>query len=561
MVATETKPAVTEYAESVLSGEIVAGPLVRLACERHLEDLRTGHLRGLRFDEDAAEKATSFFSFLRLAEGEFAGKTFILLPWQKFIIGSLFGWKGPDGYRRFRKAYIEAGKGSGKSPLLAGIGLLGLVADGEQGAEIYSAAVTRDQAGILFNDAKRMVKASEALSRRIDVGVSNLAYLAGGSYFRPVSSEGRSLDGKRVYMALIDEVHEHPTNIVVEKMQAGTKGRRQPLICEITNSGYDRQSVCWAHHEYSEKVLRGVIEDDGWFAYVCALDEGDDYRDPSVWLKSNPSLGVTIPTKYLEEQVREAAGMPAKESIVKRLNFCIWVQQASRWIDLGLWDENAGAGAVEAELVGRTCYGGLDLANVSDFNAWLLAFPHDDDPDEVDILCRFWCPESKLYDPHNRYAANYQAWANAGLIQTTPGDATDYGFIKAQILEDAGRFKLVDLNADRLFQGQGLCGELAEEGLKVFAMGQGFLSMAVPMKEFERRLRTKKLHHGGHPVLRWMADNMAVKQDAAGNLKPDKETSQGKIDGIVALVMALDRAMRRGEPKKSAYEDHGLMAV
>ena len=318
-VSAPAKSPVTTYAEAVQAGDIVAGPFVRLAAARHLRDLETGPARGLHFDHDAAERALRFFGFLQLAEGEFAGKPFNLELWQQFIIGSLFGWMGADGYRRFRKAYIEIGKGNGKSPLAAGVGLYGLVADGEAGAEIYSAAVTRDQAGILWTDAKHMVEASAALRDRIDINVSNLAFSATNSYFRPVSSEARSLDGKRVFMALVDELHEHRTPMVVDKMQAGTKGRRQPLIFEITNSGYDRTSVCWQHHEYSRQILEGTLEDDGWFAYIAALDEGDDYRDRDVWIKANPNLGVSITHKYLEEQVREADGMPAKANIVKRL--------------------------------------------------------------------------------------------------------------------------------------------------------------------------------------------------------------------------------------------------
>src|SRR5262245_25267135 len=330
---------VTQYARDVVEGKIPAGRLVRLAGDRHMRDLEEGSRRELHFDERAATRSIEFFSFLRLAEGEHAGKPFRLEPFEQFIVGSLFGWKGSDGFRRFRNGYVEMGKGNGKSPLAAGIALYGLSADGETGAEVYSAAVTRDQAKIVFADAVKMVTASPALSRRIDRTVNNLAVLSTNSFFRPVSSEARGLDGKRVHIAVIDEIHEHPSSHVVDKMRAGTKGRRQALIFEITNSGYDRNSVCWAHHEYSTKVLDRIIQDDSWFTYVCQLDpceecqrQGktqpqdncpncDQWTDEKVWIKANPCLDVSITRRYLSEQVREAQGMPSKQNIVKRLNF------------------------------------------------------------------------------------------------------------------------------------------------------------------------------------------------------------------------------------------------
>ena len=592
VVATRNEAAVgvRQYAEAVVSGEIVAGRLVRLACQRHLNDLQTGHERGLRFDAEAAQRVIDFFGYLRLAEGQFAGQPFALQPFQQFIVGSLFGWKGPDGYRRFRKAYVEMGKGSGKSPLAAGIGLYGLTGDQEPGAEVYAAAVTRDQARIVFLDAKRMVEASPALSHRIDVNVNNLAHVGSGSFFRPVSSEARSLDGKRVHMALIDELHEHPDGLVLEKMQLGTKGRRQPLTFEITNSGYDTTSICYQHHEYTEKVLSGVIEDDGWFGYVCGLDDGDDWRDEAVWPKGNPNLGVSVTYKYLREQVREAIGMPAKQNIVKRLNFCVWTAAATRWIDQDKWDACGEAIDIKA-LAGRGCYAGLDLSSTTDLSALVLVFPRAIEADEpapapdvidveptsaetvidwtspdaaapqivYDVLTHFWLPEDGLAERMKRDMVPYDVWVDQGLITLTPGDVIDYAWIKARILECAGLYGIREVAYDPWNATQ-LVNELTAEGVTMVPFRQGFASISAPTKELERCIRSRRLRHGTNPVLRWQANNVVVSSDPAGNVKPDKARSTKRIDGIVALIMALDRATRH-ESGESVYNERGLLVL
>ncbi len=480
----------------------------------------------------------------------------MLSPWQKFIVGSLFGWKGPDGYRRYRKAYVEQGKGNGKSPLAAGIGLFGLVADGEAGAEIYSAAVTRDQAGILFIDAKRMVEASPVLSSRVEVNVGNLAVLSTNSFFRPVSSEARSLDGKRVHMALIDELHEHPTAMVVEKMQAGTKGRRQPLIFEITNSGYDRNSVCWQHHDYSVKVLEGIIPDDGWFAYVCQLDEGDDWQDEAVWRKANPNLDVSITRKYLREQVREAQGMPAKQNIVKRLNFCIWTEQANRWLDMARWDA-CDAAVDPEELVGKPCFAGLDLSTTTDITALVLAFP--DDEGNIAVLPRFWVPGDNIRQRVERDRVPYDQWVDQGLIEATEGNVVDYDVIRERIRELGERYDIRQIAIDRWNATQ-ITTQLMGDGFDMVPWGQGFASMSAPTKELEKLVLGKQIRHGGHPVLRWMASNVAVAQDAAGNIKPAKDKSTERIDGIVALVMAIGLIIRQ-DNGPSVYEERGIVVL
>lgn len=554
-------PAVA-YMHGVLDGSIPACQWVRLAVERHLRDLEEGPKRGLRFDRASAQHAIDFFGFLHHSKGEWAGQPFELQPWQQFIQWVVYGWKRRDGLRRFRTAYIEVPRKNGKTTFMAGNALYLMVADGEPGAEIYSAAVKREQAKLCWGEAVRMVQASPALGRMVRHfrASDNLSIEATASKYQPLGADADSMDGLNIHGAIIDELHAHRTPAIVEVLQTATGARRQPLVWEITTAGSDRESVCRMHHDYSEQVLKGTVEDDTWFGYIATLDEGDDWADPAVWAKANPNYGVSVKPDDLQRKAEQAKAMPMAQNAFMRLHLDVWTQQTDRWIDLALWDENAGV-VDEKALEGRLCYGGLDLSSVSDITAWVMAFPVDGDPERVKIVARFWVPEARLHDRENRYREQYQVWARQGWLQVTPGDAVDYATVRKGIMADAERFGIVSLNVDRLFQGYQLSQELADEGLEVFGMGQGFLSMAAPMREFERRLLAKKLEHGGNPVLRWMADNVAVRQDPAGNLKPDKAASQGKIDGIVALVMALDRAMRHEPPKRSVYESRGLVTV
>lgn len=559
--ALEAHPAMV-YARGVMDGTIPAGELIRKAVARQIDDAEHARERGLTFDRQAAEHVIQFFGFLRHSKGEWAGQPFILEPWQQFMIWCLFGWKRQDGTRRFRTAYVEVPRKNGKSTLVAGLGLYLMVADGEPGAEVYSAATKRDQAKLSWSEAVRMVKASQSLSKMVQYWKASdtLCILETATKFQPLGADADTMDGLNVHGAMIDELHAHRTRAVFDVLDTATGARRQPLIVEITTAGSDQTSICFEHHEYSRKVLEGTIQDDNWFGFIASLDEGDKWTDPLVWAKANPNLGVSVKLDDLQQKADRARQLPGQQNAFRRLHLDQWTQQTDRWIDLELWDANAGI-VDENRLRGRLCYGGLDLASVSDLLAWVMAFPHDGDPEALDILARFWCPKARLYDETNKYRDQYQAWAQAGYLNVTDGDAVDYGFVRRAILEDARKFDLQDLNVDRLFQGYQMSQELADEGLTVFGMGQGFLSMAAPMKEFERRLLLKKLHHGGNPVLRFMADNVAVRQDPAGNFKCDKAASQGKIDGIVALVMALDRATRHEPKKRSVYEDHGLLSV
>lgn len=555
---------VTRYARAVVSGEVIAGWLVRAACQRHLDDLQR---KDVRFDAAKCDRAIGFFrDVLRLNGGDFEGKPFDLQPWQAFIVGSLFGWYTLDGTRRFRVAYVEIGKGNGKSPLAAGIGHYMLVADDEARAEVYAAATKKDQAMILFRDAVAMVDQSPALSRRLTKSggnpVWNLADLTTGSFFKPIASDDAQ-SGPRPHCGLIDELHEHKDGNVVNMMRAGTKGRRQALIFEITNSGYDRHSVCWQHHEYSEKVLQGLDGGDSWFAYVCTLDQCeacrlsgkvntdctacDNWQDEAVWPKANPNLGVSITHKYLREQVREALGMPAKQNVVKRLNFCVWTEQAERWLDMNLWD--TGRAPIDvAALRGRRCFAALDLAKVNDLSSFAMVFPPlGDEPTKV--IWRHWVPKDDIAKRSKRDRVPYDVWERDGLLIATPGNATDFAFIEAEILALAGAYDIAEVAYDRTFAGE-IVQNLMAEGLTMVPFGQGFLSMGAPTAEIHRKLLAGKLQHGGDPIARWAASNVTVLTDPAGNIKPDKERSTERIDPIVALIMADGRASV-AEPESS----------
>ena len=539
---------VTDYAQRVCDSEILAGPWVRLACKRQLGDLVQAKAKGLLWHPEKAEHAIDFIQCLRHYQGTNAGQRFILSPWQRFIVGCLFGWYTTEGQRRYRIAYIEIGKGNGKTPLAAAVALYGLVADGEAGAEVYSAATNREQAGICFNDCKEFALSCPPLLSRLQIGRTNIAYLATSSFLRTVSAEGRGLDGKRPHLVVVDEFHEHPTSVVFEKMRAGTKGRTRALIFVITNSGYDRTTACYEHHDYSIKVLQGVIEDESRFAFIAALDKDDQpLTDPSCWPKANPNLGISLTRQYLEEQVREARDIPSKRNLVLRLNFCQWTEASENAIDLVHWDQCA-TPVQPSALAGRACFGGLDLASVTDFSALVWVFPPQLDNEPWQVLVRLYLPEDAVNKMKKTQRLPIDQWIREGLITVTPGNVTDYGFIKRDIAIDREQFDVREIAFDRYNSSQ-LVTDLQNENALMVAFGQGYASMSSPIKELERLYCSHRLAHGGHKVLRWMASNVVAVRDAAENVKYDKEKSTQKIDGMVALAMALGRAMATREPE------------
>lgn len=580
----------TQYATEVHSGVRIAGPDIRNACARHLRDLVEGPGRGLFWDLEEANKAIRFYrAVLKLNGGEFEGQPFELLPWQKFIVGSIFGWKGSDGYRRFRVVYVESGKGSGKSPLAAGVGLKGLVSDNEARAEVYAAATKKDQAMILFRDAVAMVQQSPELTKRLacsgtGMNIWNLAYLKTGSFFRPISSDdGQS--GPRPHMALIDEVHEHKTNMVVEMMRAGTKSRKQALIFMITNSGSNKRGPCWEYHEYGSKVASGALVDDGFFAYICSLDEGDDpIQDESCWFKSNPSLqDADLPgMKYLREQVTEARGMPSKEAMVRRLNFCEWTGAESPWISWDVWSQ-AEERVPMSLLRNRPCVGGLDLSSTTDLTAFVLLFyPTYEDP-HWRLLPYFWIPDHELDKREARDKVPYAAWIKARELETTPGRAISKLHVLRRLQTICSFFQVDKIAYDRwrIEDMRQLMSEYDIELPELVEFGQGFKDMGPAVDEFERRLlgvsavrsggdddagdlfddsdvqAVESLRHDGNPVMTWCAGNAVIVSDPASNRKADKAKATGRVDGIIASIMAtgISGAVSAGSSGTSIYDE------
>jgi phage terminase large subunit-like protein len=576
------------YAKAVVAGEIIAGPHVRNACRRHLLDLKTGKKRGLRFDLKAADYAFEFFeTVLRLSEGQFEGRAFKLDPSQAFIIGSLFGWKRQDGTRRFRRAYIEQGKGNGKSPLAGGIGLMGMVSDGEAGAQIYAAAAKREQAGILFADAVKMVKQSPALEKRLEFSGGpgrefNIAHHQSGSFFRPVSKDtGKTGSGPRPYFVLADEVHELPDRKIIEMLERGFKFRRQPLLFMITNSGSDRNSVAWEEHEHAVKVAAGHTEavndptfvgeplDDTTFSFVCSLDDGDDpLNDPTCWVKANPLLGVTITESYLADVVKQAKAIPGQLNGILRLHFCVWTDAETAWMTRATL-EPALADFDPQEHAGKPVYIGLDLSQNRDITAMgavVQTGVNEQNKPIFDAWVEAWTPGDTLTARELRDKLPYSVWKREGHIHAPPGESVNYRHVAQTLAEYAQRYDVqmvaYDRYAFRRFeedvkeiglsltfvehpQGglkKGKPSEAMQEAAEAKGEQADGLWMPGSVRLVEEALLEGRIRIKRNPVLISAMMSAVVEEDKWGNHWLAKTRSLNKIDAAVALCMAFGAA-------------------
>lgn len=494
------------------------------------------------FNTDRASHALEFFGeWLRHSKGKFAGKPFDLLPWQIELIAELFGWvRVDDETRRYRVAYISTAKKSGKSTLLAGIGLYLLVMDGENGAEVYGAAADREQASVVYREAASMVRASPQLSRVLEVIDSRrtIAYRKEASFYRVLSADAFRAEGLNIHGLLFDELHAQKDRRLWDALRYGGAARAQPLLCSITTAGYDRNSICFEQYSYAKAVLRDWKHDPTFFPCVYEADEKDDWTAEDTWPKANPSWGVTIKPEDFAADCREAQLSNTKENAFKRYRLNTWTAQDTRWIKMDAWDSCAAA--PPAPLEGRECWCGLDLATTFDTSAFVAVFPAEDG--YVDVLCRFWIPGDNATERERKDRVPYTVWAKdpKNGLTMTPGNVTDYDVIRRDIVEFSKKYNVRQIAIDRWNATQ-LALQLQGDGLEVIGFGQGMGSMSSPSKTLEALIASGKVRHGGNSVLAWMAGNASVKVDAAGNIKPvkPKHGSAERIDGIVALVMAI----------------------
>lgn len=522
-------------------------PLIRLAAARHLRDLKR---KDLYFDRERATWAVQFFSHLRHSKGPKAGTPFELEPWQAFIVGSIFGWRTHEGGpRRFRTAYVEVPRKNGKSTLSAGLALLLAFFDGEAGAEVYCAATKRDQARIVFEEAQRMVKASPSLKKRITSFVGNLHIVATAQKLQPLGADADSMDGLNIHAAIVDELHAHKTRAMVDVLETATGARTQPLVFYITTAGYDRHSVCWERHAYTERVLEGTLQDDASFGFIVAAEPGDDWRKPATWAKANPNLGVSVSEDDLERKVRRAVEIPAEQNAFRRLHLNQWTEQEVRWLDMAVWDECAGpTGWMELRetLRGETCFLALDLASSLDVTAAVAWFP-----EHLAAVPFFWIPEAGMRARVERDRVPYDLWADQGAIFTTPGEVIDQDAIQAFLTAElASRYQVREIAYDPWNATQ-LAVRMQGAGATMVSIAQTIGMMSEAVKRIETLVVARKLQHGGHPVLKWMASNAETQADAYGNRKirkPDR-TQAKRVDGMVALAMAVSRELRTGAPQ------------
>lgn len=558
-----------QYAERVLSGEIVAGELVRLACQRFLNDLEQGPERGIYFSEDRAQHILDFYNFVPHVKGALAGKPITLMAWHVFILINIFGFVVPlidemtgqqvldeDGdtvmVRRFRTAYDEVARKNAKSTLSSGIGLYMTGADGEGGAEVYSAATTRDQARIVFDDAKNMIKkAPRTLGRLFGHVKLNIHQERSASKFEPLSSDANNLDGLNIHCGIVDELHAHRTRDVWDVLETATGARLQSLLFAITTAGTNKEGICFEQRDYAIKVLRGVVEDDTYFALIYTLDEGDDPFDEANWPKANPGLGIC---KRWDDMRRLAK--KAKEQVAARPNFFtkhlnIWVTAESAWMDMDRWDKCNDI-ASDDELVKWPLWVGIDLANKIDICAavktWLAPNGH------THTKSKFWIPEGRLETAPKHISELYRKWADAGCLELTDGDVIDHGYIKAEVEAWVKGESLKEIAFDPWSATQ-FSLALAEEGLPLVEVAQTVKNLSESMKSVQAEVYGAKIHHDGNPVMNWMMSNVTVKPDKNDNIFPNKSTPENKIDGPVALFTAKSRLLVNGGDDKQDLTD------
>lgn len=517
------------------------------------------------FSKEHASRAVKFIESLKHTKGEWRGVNFELLPWQKEIIEDVFGTLKKNGYRQYNTAYIEVPKKNGKSELAAAVALKLLCADDEWGAEVYGCAADKEQASIVFDVAKEMVEQNKVLKNKIKIVESKkrLIYKPTRSFYQVLSSESFTKHGLNVHGVIFDELHAQPNRALYDVMTDGSgDARRQPLFFVITTAGDDpdRTSIGWEVHEYAERVINKVTKDPTFYAKIYGINESDDPWNEKNWYKSNPSLGHTIEIDKVRAAVIKAKESSAKERTFRQLRLNQWVNYKSTdWIPLDIWDNTAGI-VDELKLKGQSCYAGLDLSSKTDISSFVLVFPPTEERSKWKILPYFWIPEASLKERIMRDKIDYSQWIREGLINVTPGNVIDYDFIQNYIGKLASQYHIKETAFDPWAAHQ-LAGKLADEGMIMVETRQGFKTLSPPTKELEKLVRGCELEHGGNKVLRWMIGNVQVKQDENENIRPIKIKGTKRIDGVVALIMALSRAIVYESNKPSVYEERGILKI
>ena len=515
------------------------------------------------YDKEYADFAVAFIESLCHTKGTWAGKRFELMDWQEQIIRDLFGILKPNGYRQFNTAYIEIPKKNGKSELAAAVALLLTCGDGEQRAEVYGAAADRQQASIVFDVAADMVRMCPALNKRVKILASQkrLIYEPTNSFYQVLSAEAYSKHGFNVHGVVFDELHSQPNRKLYDVLTKGSgDARMQPLFFLITTAGTDTHSICYEVHQKAQDIIDGRKIDPTFYPVIYGANDTEDWTSPKVWKKCNPSLGETIGMDKVKTACESAKQNPGEENSFRQLRLNQWVKQAVRWMPMDKWDKCAFA-VNEEQLEGRVCYGGLDLSSTTDITAFVLVFPPLDEDDKYIILPYFWIPEDTLDLRVKRDHVPYDIWERQGYLQTTEGNVVHYGYIEKFIEHLGKKFNIREIAFDRWGAVQ-MVQNLEGMGFTVVPFGQGFKDMSPPTKELMKLTLEQKIAHGGHPVLRWNMDNIFIRTDPAGNIKADKEKSTEKIDGAVATIMALDRAIRCGnDTSESVYSSRGILFI
>jgi phage terminase large subunit-like protein len=559
-----------EYAKHVVAGEILACRWVQLACQRQLDDLKRfkGKNSPYRFNPKLTDKTgrefypadniCAFIERLPHVKGPLAGEPIALEPWQAFILTTVFGWVKPDGKRRFRRSYIEVPRGNAKSTLSSTVALYMLAADREGGAEVYSLATTRDQARIVFGDAQTMARRSAGFRNRfsVNVGAHNMHVLQSGSKFEALSAEGSTLDGLNIHFGCVDELHAHKTRSVYDVVETGTGKRDNSLLWVITTAGSNRAGICYEVRTFVTKLLERVFEDDTQFGIIYGLDDGDDWGSEEALVKANPNWGISVRPEILGPLQAKAMQLPSAVNNFKTKHLNEWVNADTAWMDMRAWEACGDASLDLDAFVGQPCWIGLDLASKTDIAAMVLVFQHPEMAGAYVAFGRYYLPEDTVNASGN---SQYAGWMRTGRLVVTPGNVIDFSWIEADLLDAASRYAVQAVAFDP-FQATQLSTRMLAEGLPMIEVRPTVLNFSEPMKTLEALVLQKKLAHDTDPVLTWMASNVVAHLDAKDNIYPRKERAENKIDGIVALIMALSRAIKPGDSVQLG-SDYELMLL